>query len=197
METWQCVMGFSVWLFLIFFNPVKMCTVSRAQCSHSVYPLPCFMCTCKVLSVSHQARLILQSSSTEAESIVASRQAGPEAWVAPTSTHPPEAWSTGRQAERNWGGHMRGQCVGGRWSWTASQRKRSLTNEQMKETGKSRQTGRRGEGAHLSLFWLNLFSLIAPITKDWDKRLKLLYSKNFQSASSQCSALCLIYLRLQ
>ncbi len=53
------------------------------------------------------------------------------------------------------------------------------------------------KAAHLSLFWLNLFSLTAPITKEGDKRLKLLYSKNFQLASSQCTAVYLIYLLLQ
>lgn len=53
------------------------------------------------------------------------------------------------------------------------------------------------ETAHLSPFWLNLFALIAPITKERDKRLKQLYSENFQLAPSQRSALYLIYLPLQ
>lgn len=41
---------------------------------------------------------------------------------------------------------------------------------------------------------LKLCRLIAPITKERGRRLKLLYSEKFQLASSQCSALYLIYL---
>lgn len=56
--------------------------------------------------------------------------------------------------------------------------KRSLSSEQIKETSnkkkksvekgktKSRQTGRRSKGSHPSLFRLNLFPLIASVTRD-------------------------------
>lgn len=60
-----------------------MPAASRVRLSHSAYPVPCFMRTCKLLSVSGQAHLILQSSSTEAESVAASRQPGPELFQHP------------------------------------------------------------------------------------------------------------------
>lgn len=64
--------------------------------------------------------------------------------------------------------------------WQQKKKKRGK-----KEKTKSRRTGRRGEGSHPSLFCLNLFSLISLVTKDRNKRLKTLHSRDSQSASRQ------------
>lgn len=129
--TWQCVMGFSARIFLIFLKPVNMSAASAVRFSLPAYPVPCFMCTCKLLSVSRQAHLILQSSSTKAQSVAAPRQPGPEALVVPMST---AARSTRRQAGNKWGRQRERPLCGREMVVGCERGKKSLTNEKMKET---------------------------------------------------------------
>lgn len=96
-------------------------------------------------------------------SVAASGQLGPEVWVVLTSTHPPTAGSSGRQE---------GRCVGGRWSWAARERR---GHWEMSKLERQRRIGgdKQGdEAARLSVFWLQPFPLIAPITKRVRQKVK-------------------------